>query len=224
MPDHYDVDIAVKLPINFQINSANPIDSDILFDHSGTNFAYVNVKMGRQFINLPQRDNWSINKTAYGWLDDSNYLLPGSFAKWFQKVLLHGLKALANVDSNISKGFYLDIDKILYKVNLSTKFYRFKLIVEAMTGNEFICDFHILPTLLFLESRWPISRQYRPIPDTCRKIYWRLLPKDDNVPSRRTGITLFRSWRISLSEQEYELYCTESLRRVSRLVSYLFIL
>ncbi|XP_063360867.1 cyclic GMP-AMP synthase-like receptor [Cydia amplana] len=126
-PDEFDMDIVIGLPVNPDENPQNPAKSDVVIEDIAPGF--VRLKMGKQFQNLPNRDqgeDWEINQTACKWLDDANYLLRSQFMYWFQSVVD---KAMNLFDQNEHGEPYMDVEGTKYNLRLSASGPAYTLII-----------------------------------------------------------------------------------------------
>ncbi|XP_028158568.1 cyclic GMP-AMP synthase-like [Ostrinia furnacalis] len=197
-PDEFDMDIVIGLPLNISDNPYNPSDSDIKFEPQGAGF--VELKMGVQYKNLPMRDgnDWLINKTAYKWKDDDDYLTRSKFIDWFKSVVVKAL----NQYQRSSRGHAVhSVDGLPYTIRLTESGPAITLIIENSISG-FKMDVDLVPALRFPEARWPIDGEYREIAPHCKRDYWLVVPKPNKETSREG---MQRSWRIALHYQEREL-------------------
>lgn len=218
------MDILIDLPLNLDCDPNNKDESDIVIEPKAPGF--VQLKMGKQYQRLPFRDDgkeWEINKTAYDWKDDRNYLLGSKFIEWFQGLVD---RTLNTFPTNGSK-YLCYVDGVAYTISKSKSGPAMTLIIENKS-REFKMDFDLVPALKFPESRWPVSAAYRKIPPKCKASQntWMVVPKPNKTAS--CSYETSRSWRIALHEQERGLmYNKVNMKQAIRLVSinlyYLFI-
>ncbi|CAB3228041.1 unnamed protein product [Arctia plantaginis] len=203
-PDEFDMDIVISLPLNHKVDPFNPANSDINLEPKGPGF--VQLKMGVQYEKL-------INKAAYGWKDSSNYLLRSKFIEWFESVVN---LALNQYEVKINYRPVVYVEGVAYVIHVSKSGPAMTLLIRNHERN-FSMDVDLVPALKFPESRWPISKTYRPIPTKCSKGYWIVVPKPNK------GFTVVqdqsRAWRIGLHNQERELmYNSYNLKQTIRLM------
>lgn len=193
-PDEFDMDIVIGLPINMKEDRFIPSNSDIVLEPS--NYAYVKLKMGKQFQNLPNRDEWEINKTAYKWKDENNYLLRSKFSDWFKSVVYRALNKFE------CYGNYrlVTVDNVPYVIRTSESGPAITLKITNITG--FKMDVDLVPALRFPEERWPVTSDYRDITADCSvgSYGWMVVPK----PAKNGDSS--RVWRFALHNQEKNLF------------------
>ncbi|XP_026729731.1 uncharacterized protein LOC113495269 isoform X2 [Trichoplusia ni] len=211
-PDEFDMDIVIGLPLNIKTDAMNPTGSDILIEPTSAGF--VQLKMGVQFQRLPMRDKeeWLINRAAYEWKDDSNYLLRSKFNDWFKSVVN---KALNKFEVSGNRPLYY-VEGVPYIIDKSESGPAMTLLISNKSRN-FKLDVDLVPCLKFPEDRWPIGKSYRQIPQKCKKDYWMVVGK----PNKESPSVLgqLRSWRLALHNQERELmHNSYNLRQAIRLV------
>ncbi|XP_062530817.1 ADP-ribosylation factor-like protein isoform X1 [Bombyx mori] len=211
-PDEFDMVIEIGVPLCFHEKTNNRNESDIKFEprHAG----YVQLKMGPQFQNLPMRDgvDWQINKTAYLWKDESNFLLSTKFLDWFKSVVK---RALNKFDTENGQSVY-NVRGVKYVIAHSQSGPAETLIITNKSKG-FSLSVDLVPALKFPENRWPITKQYRQIPPNCRKGTWQLVGKPNKEAANKTDEV--RSWRISMQNQERLLmHKTNNLRPALRLM------
>ncbi|KAL0840678.1 hypothetical protein ABMA28_015874 [Loxostege sticticalis] len=212
-PDEFDMDIVIGLPLNISDDPFNPSESDIRFEPQDAGF--VELKMGVQYQKLPMRDgnSWQINKTAYKWRDDDDYLTRSKFIDWFKSVVV---RALNKFETNARGEPVFQVDGLTYSINRTESGPAITLIIENRSTN-FRMDVDLVPALRFPEARWPISTQYRQIPAGCNRDYWLIVPKPNKEASSEVGRR--RSWRLALHYQERDLmHNTYNLRQTIRLL------
>lgn len=212
-PDEFDMDIVIGLPVNIKVDPFNPDNSDIILEAKSP--GYVQLKMGVQFQKLPMRDReeWLINKTAYEWKDDANYLLRSKFCDWFKGVVNKALNKF-EVSSNGRPVYY--VEGVPYVIDKSESGPAMTLLISNNSRN-FKLDVDLVPCFKFPESRWPISKSYRDIPQRCKKDYWMVVGKPNK--GSPCAYDQSRSWRIALHNQERELmYNSYNLRQAIRLI------
>lgn len=213
-PDEFDMDIIIGLPVNLREDPQNPAKSDVVLEAKSPGF--IQLKMGDQFKNLPNRDGvgWQVNKAAYKWLDDRNYLLRSKFTDWFKSVVDLGLQRFERNSSGVR---FCVVDGVPYTLRLSSSGPAITLIIENRS-NRFKLDVDLVPALKFPEERWPISKSYRKIPKTCSKDIWMVVPKPNKAGLNKYDMD--RSWRLALHLQERSLmHDTNNMRQAIRLVS-----
>ncbi|XP_063620999.1 cyclic GMP-AMP synthase-like receptor [Cydia splendana] len=213
-PDEFDMDIVIGLPVNADENPQNPAKSDVVMEDIAPGF--VRLKMGKQFQNLPnrdQREDWEINQTAYKWLDDDNYLLRSQFMYWFKSVVD---KAMNLFDQDEYGEPYMDVEGTKYTLRLSASGPAYTLIIEDKNSG-FRLDVDLVPALKFPEDRWPITKKYRRIPKRCKKDFFMVVPKP--LKGGRSPFDSDRSWRLAMHIQEKDLmYDTCHMKQVIRLI------
>lgn len=212
-PDEFDMDVVIRLPLNSRTDPLNPAESDIVLEPKFAGF--VQLKMGIQFQRLHMRDGeqWLINRAAYEWKDNSNYLLRSKFTQWFDSVVT---RALDSYEVRNSGRPVVYVEGIPYVINVSRAGPAKTLFIRGLSNN-FKMDVDLVPALRFPEDRWPICRPYRAIPPKCRKGYWMVVPK----PNKDTQIPQdeMRSWRIALHDQEGQLmYKCHNLKTTIKLM------
>ncbi|CAH0699696.1 unnamed protein product [Spodoptera exigua] len=212
-PDEFDMDIVIGLPINIKVDPFNSDNSDIILEAKSP--GYVQLKMGVQFQRLPMRDKeeWLINKTAYEWKDESNYLLRSKFCDWFKSVVNKALNKF-ECTSNGRPVYY--VEGVRYVIDKSESGPAMTLLISNSSRN-FKLDVDLVPCFKFPENRWPISKSYRAIPPRCKKDYWMVVGKPNK--GSQCSYDQSRSWRIALHNQERELmHHSYNLRQAIRLI------
>ncbi|XP_073966456.1 cyclic GMP-AMP synthase-like receptor isoform X1 [Choristoneura fumiferana] len=208
-PDEIDIDIVIKMPVNIHEHPV-PERSDVILEHKTP--GYVQLKMGKQFQNLPFRADWHINMTAYKWLDEKKYLLRSKFLYWFRSVVDRALSCFGKKQHGI---YFTPVDTVMYTIRTSGSGPAVTLIIENDEGFKLNVD--LVPALKFPEERWPICRGYRAIPEQCEKEYFMVVPKESKELGNR--IDKDRAWRLALHVQESELmYNTNHLRQTIRFI------
>lgn len=213
-PDEFDMDIVIGLPLNIKTDALNPQGSDIIIDPKAPGF--VELRMGVQFQRLPFRDadEWLVNKAAFEWKDDSNYLLRSKFSDWFKSVVS---KALNKFEMSPNGRPLYFVEGVAYVIDRSESGPAMTLLISNKSRN-FKMDVDLVPCLKFPEERWPISKQYREIPRECKKDYWMVVGKPNKASP--SVFEQSRSWRIALHNQERELmHNSNNLRQAIRFVS-----
>ncbi|CAH0627399.1 unnamed protein product [Chrysodeixis includens] len=211
-PDEFDMDIVIALPLNIKTDVFNPTGSDIIIEPKSAGF--VQLKMGVQFQRLPMRDKeeWLINRTAYEWKDDSNYLLRSKFNDWFKSVVN---KALNKCEFSGNRPLFY-VEGVPYIIDKSESGPAMTLLISNKSRN-FKLDVDLVPCLKFPENRWPIGKSYREIPPKCKKDYWMVVGKPNKESP--SALEQSRSWRLALHNQERELmHNSYNLRQAIRLV------
>lgn len=208
------MDIVIGLPLNLRADPNNLAVSDITIESQSAGF--LQLRMGVQFQKLPERDKeeWLINKTAFRWKDESNYLLRSKFTAWFKSVVN---KALNEYDVSSDGLPICYVEGVPYVIDKSESGPAMTLLISN-NYNNFKMDVDLVPCLKFPEDRWPVGKTYRNIPQECKKGYWMVVGK----PNKSSPILLdqARSWRIALHNQERELmHNSYNLRQAVRLVS-----
>ncbi|XP_026729729.1 uncharacterized protein LOC113495268 [Trichoplusia ni] len=197
-PDKFDMDIVIGLPWNIETDALNPTESGIIIEPTSAGF--VQLKMGVQFQRLPMRDKeeWLINRAAFQWKDDSNYLLRSKFNDWFKSVVN---KALNKFEVSGNRPLYY-VEGVPYIIDKSESGPAMTLLISNKS-RKFKLDVDLVPCLKFPEDRWPIGKSYRQIPQKCKKYYWMVVGK----PNKESPSVLgqLRSWRLALHNQEREL-------------------
>ncbi|CAH0749928.1 unnamed protein product [Diatraea saccharalis] len=210
-PDEFDMDVVIGLPLSIRHNPFNIDDSDFIIEPKDA--GYVHLKMGKQFKNLPMRDSldWDINKTAFKWKDENDYLLRSKFTDWFKGVVV---RALNTFDRNVfSQPIYV-VNGVVYTIDRSESG---PAITIKIKNRNFQMDVDLVPALKFPEDRWPVGPDYRNIPHNCKKDYWMVVPKPNK--NGQCDVSKSRSWRIAMHYQERELmYNTNHLRQSIRLL------
>ncbi|XP_039748771.1 cyclic GMP-AMP synthase-like isoform X2 [Pararge aegeria] len=209
-PDEFDMDIVIDVPVNMHRDLANPEESDIVIEPKYPGF--VQLRAGTQYQRILIRDGHDclINRTAYEWLDDRNYILRSKFTDWFKSVANRGLNQFQT-----KNGLPVCVvDGVQYTIRTSSGGPAWTIIIEA---GLFRLDVDLVPALKFPENRWLEGRSYRRIPMECRRDFWMVVPKPN-----KSGQNTFdeqRSWRIALQDQEKQLLNnTYSLRQTIRLM------
>lgn len=208
------MDIVIGLPLNIKTDALNPEGSDIIIDAKAPGF--VELKMGVQFQRLPYRDagEWLINKAAFEWKDESNYLLRSKFSDWFKSVVS---KALNRFPMNPNGRPLYYVEGVPYVIDRSESGPAMTLLISNKSQN-FKLDVDLVPCLKFPEERWPISAAYREIPPECKKDYWMVVGKPNKASPNVHDQS--RSWRIALHNQERQLmHNSHNLRQAIRFVS-----
>ena len=208
-PDEFDMDIVIGLPLNIRANAQK---SDIIIEpkHAG----FVQLKMGVQYQKLPMRDGneWQVNKAAYLWKDDSNYLIQEKFLIWFKSLVIRALNTFQFCGG--LPFYYVDGEQ--YFIRTSESGPAVTLIMENRSKG-FKLDVDLVPALKFPENRWPVSKSYRSIPSGCEKGMFMVVGKPNKAADNVSDIK--RSWRLALHNQERELMNNSyNLRQALRLV------
>ncbi|XP_059061426.1 cyclic GMP-AMP synthase-like receptor [Achroia grisella] len=204
--DEFDMDIVIDLPLNMRKDRLNPSNSDIVLEPSSN--GYIQLKMGTQYQNLPNRDEWHVNKTAYGWRDDEFFLSRAKFSDWFKSITYKALNKLEKYYNYRS----IEVAGTKYIIRTSESGPAITLkISDPVT--DFKMSIDIVPALRFPEERWPVRSDYRDIPPGCSvgDYGWMVVPKPASSGESS------RSWRLALHNQERKLfYGTYNLRQTVR--------
>ncbi|GBP54079.1 Cyclic GMP-AMP synthase [Eumeta japonica] len=206
-PDEFDVDIVIRIPLCHE-QAPQPADSDLVVEPSEP--GHVRLRGGRQYSALPFRDNWPVNRIAYGWRDDEGYLLRTKFTDWFKSVVARALNELPTSCGRPT----VVVRGQTYYLKTRESGPACTLIVQRNDG--FRLDVDLVPALKFSEARWPPSPDYRDIPLGSRAVDWMVVPK----PVRGAGqLESARTWRVALHPQEKRLiYNHQRLRQIIRLM------
>ncbi|XP_050342627.1 cyclic GMP-AMP synthase-like receptor [Nymphalis io] len=208
-PDEFDVDIVIDLPVNLR-RDHNPKESDIVIEPNFPGF--VQLRAGLQYQKILVRDGIDclINRTAYEWLDEKNYILRSKFTNWFKSV---GNRALNRFPRSGSLPAVF-VDGVTYTIRTSESGPAWTIIIEAP---RFKLDVDLVPALRFPEDRCSEANIIRTIPLKCRREYWMVVPKPNK--GGNTTHDEKRSWRIALQDQEKQfLNNTYQLRQTLRLL------
>ncbi|KAJ8732490.1 hypothetical protein PYW07_015089 [Mythimna separata] len=212
-PDEFDMDIVIGLPLNIKTDAMNPQGSDIIIDAKAPGF--VELRMGVQFQRLPFRDadEWLVNKAAFEWKDDCNFLLRSKFSDWFKSVVSKALNKF-EINGNSRPVYY--VEGVPYIIDRSESGPAMTLLISNKSRN-FKLDVDLVPCLKFPEDRWPISKAYREIPPECKKDYWMVVGKPNKASP--SAFDQARSWRIALHNQERQLmYNSNNMRQAIRFI------
>ncbi|KAG7299676.1 hypothetical protein JYU34_016673 [Plutella xylostella] len=210
-PDEFDMDIVIGLPLNFRADPSGHDDIALQPLAPG----YVQLKLGQQFRRLPQRDaaDWLVNRTAYEWKDDKDFLLRNKFIDWFKSVV-H--RALNRFEDEGRGRKIIRIDGVPYTIRTTESGPAITFIVEN-ASRDFKLDVDFVPALKFPEARWPICRGYRAVPPGCAGQDFMLVPKPNKAAACVWDET--RCWRIAMHDQEKKLmYNLSNLKPTLRLL------
>ncbi|CAH2232438.1 jg19373 [Pararge aegeria aegeria] len=100
------------------------------------------------------------------------------------------------------------VDGMKYTIRTSSGGPAWTIIIEA---GLFRLDVDLVPALKFPESRWLEGRNYRKIPQECRRGYWMVVP-EPHMAGQMDQDTQ-RSWHICLQSQEDQLFNNTYLLR-----------
>ncbi|KAL0840682.1 hypothetical protein ABMA28_015876 [Loxostege sticticalis] len=210
-PDELDMDIVIGLPLNISDDPNVPSERDIKFEPQDADF--VDLKMGIDDQKLFSGVDFMINKTAYKWRDGDDYLSSSKFLDWFESVVV---RALNMFETNARGVPVFQVDGSTYSINRTGSGSAVTLTIEN-ESSDLRMDVNLVPALRFPETRWPLNKYYRQIPETCKRGYWLIVPKPNEEASSEVGRR--RSWRLAMHYQERELmhHCV-NLRQAVRLL------
>lgn len=210
--DQFDVAIVIELPFNKRVQS-----EDIVLEPKEAGFVQLRTGTEYKQVMMPNDNDWLINKQAYAWSDDQNFLLRSKFMDWFNGVVDRALNTFRNSKKSTH---IIDSGGVSYTIRVSEGGPARTLYIEnKFTGFKLVVD--LVPALKFSEELWPITNSYREIrdnwsnPEKC----WLVVPKLNKNTDKHFDIERF--WRMSLQLQERMMMNnSENLRQVVRLVSF----
>lgn len=194
MPSEFDVDIVINMPANYSVDVKTPKNTDINIESESP--AYVKLKMGNQFQNIPSRDDVKINITAYKWMNPrTNYLQRSKFHYWFKSVVD---RAFNQFEKNSRGQKIVRVNDDVYILGLKSSGPALTLVIKG--DRDFLCEVDLVPALRMLENRWPVTSRHRKIPRDCSQNYWMVVPK-----LNKSADTSDDEWRIALHDQEWKM-------------------
>ncbi|KAJ2939898.1 hypothetical protein O0L34_g6602 [Tuta absoluta] len=223
-PNEFDIDIVIDLPLNKDLDSLHPEESDFVIKPQDPGF--VQIKVGIQYENFPKRfnRNWKEQAPAFGWRGKRRNLSRSKFMSWFKGVVNSALNRFYNED--VGRPLFF-VDDEVYTAEISESGPAMTLYIRSLDPRKNIqLDIDLVPALRFPINRWPIGKGYRRLP---KSEYY----KYHNIPAQRSDDFFMavpkpswcrnsdpdECWRLAMHEQERILmHDTRNMRQAIRLM------
>ncbi|XP_039748611.1 uncharacterized protein LOC120625606 [Pararge aegeria] len=185
--DEFDMDIVVRLPVNYQDDGENGII--IESDQPG----FVKLKIIKAFDHLDKQKEWeNRHKVTREWRDQDKYFLQNKFRQWLHSIVQ---KTLNELNEKVT------VNGVTYLMKYKMSGPAYTLNIRNVDGEEhFLLDVDLVPVIRFLLPRWPEG--YRMIENSQIK-EWLVVPKPNKAVADEAHKN--RLWRLSFHDYERDM-------------------
>ncbi|XP_023940038.2 cyclic GMP-AMP synthase-like receptor [Bicyclus anynana] len=199
--DEFDMDIVIRLPVNYQDDGEN----GIIIENAEPGF--VTLKIVKAFDNLDKQKEWeNRHRVTRDWRDSDKYFLQNKFRHWLHSIVQ---KTLNELNGQVT------VNGVTYLMKYKMSGPAYTLNIRNADGEDhFLLDVDLVPVIRFLLPRWPEG--YRMMEGSQVK-EWLAVPKPNKAVADESQRN--RLWRLSFQDYERDMIkgCSQ-LKNIIRLV------